>query len=65
MKQLVDRLAGKMTKQQWKSEQLEDQEIGPVLRLMQEKKHLQYKDTEGRPPRNEDNSAFPRRFEVS
>ena len=43
MKQLVHHLAGKMTKQQWKSEQLEDPEIGPVLRLLQEKKHLQYK----------------------
>ena len=32
-----------MTKQQWKAEQLEDPEIGPVLRLLQEKKHLQYK----------------------
>ena len=43
MKQLVSNLAGKMTKTQWKQEQLEDPEIGPVLRLMMEKKHLQYK----------------------
>ena len=31
MKQLVSDLAGKMTKQQWKKEQMEDLEIGPVL----------------------------------
>ena len=43
MKQLVSNLAGKMTKTQWKQEQLEDPEIGPVLKLMMEKKHLQYK----------------------
>ena len=43
MKQLINDLAGKMTKQQWKHEQLEDPEIGPVLCLLQEKKHLQYK----------------------
>ena len=45
MKQLVSNLAGKMTKSQWKQEQLEDLEIGPVLHLVQEKKHLQYKTT--------------------
>ena len=43
MKQLVSNLAGKMTKAQWKQEQLEDPEIGPVLRLLMDKKHLQYK----------------------
>ena len=43
MKQLVSSLAGKMTKAQWKHEQLEDPEIGPVLKLLMEKKHLQYK----------------------
>ena len=43
MKQLISNLAGKMTKTQWKQEQLEDPEIGPVLKLMMEKKHLQYK----------------------
>ena len=43
MKQLISNLAGKMTKAQWKQEQLEDPEIGPVLKLMMEKKHLQYK----------------------
>ena len=43
MKQLVSNLAGKMTKMQWKQEQLEDPEIGPVLKLLMEKKHLQYK----------------------
>ena len=43
MKQLVSSLAGKMTKTQWKQEQLQDPEIGPVLKLIMEKKHLQYK----------------------
>ena len=43
MKQLVSNLAGKMTKIQWKQEQLQDPEIGPVLKLVTEKKHLQYK----------------------
>ena len=43
MKQLVSTLAGKMTKNQWQNEQLQDPEIGPVLRLVLEKKHLQYK----------------------
>ena len=43
MKQLVSNLAGKMMKAQWRQEQLEDPEIGPVLRLLMEKKHLQYK----------------------
>ena len=45
MKQLISELAGKMTKQQWKVEQLDNPEIGPVLRLIQEKRHLQYKPT--------------------
>ena len=49
MKQLVSNLAEKMTKSQWKQEQLEDLEIGPVLRLVQEKKHLQYKTTKEDP----------------
>ena len=43
MKQLVSNLAGKLTKAQWKQEQLEVPEIGPVLRLLMDKKHLQYK----------------------
>ena len=43
MKQLVSKLAGKMTKSQWKIEQQEDSEIGPVLQLVQANKHLQYK----------------------
>ena len=43
LKQLVSNLAGKMTKTQWKHEQLQDPEIGPVLKLVMEKKHLQYK----------------------
>ena len=34
MKQLVADLAGKMTKQQWKKEQMDDPEIGPVIRLV-------------------------------
>ena len=43
MKQLVSSLAGKMTKTQWQKEQLTDPEIGPVLQLVLEKRHLQYK----------------------
>ena len=43
MKQLISELAGKMTKQQWKREQMEDAKIGSVLQLVQERKHLQYK----------------------
>ena len=45
MKQLVADLAGKLTKQQWKKEQMDDPEIGPVIRLVDQKKHLQYKAT--------------------
>ena len=41
MKQLVSSLAGKMTKTQWQNEQLKDPEIGPILRLVLEKRHLQ------------------------
>ena len=48
IKQLVANLAGKMTKQQWKTEQLDDPEIGPVIRLVEQKKHLQYKVTKKR-----------------
>ena len=43
MKHLVSNLAGKMMKTQWKQEQLQDPDIGPVLKLVIEKKHLQYK----------------------
>ena len=43
MKHLVSNLAGKMMKTQWKQEQLQDPDIGPVLKLVMEKKHLQYK----------------------
>ena len=43
MKQLVSSLAGKMTKTQWQKEQLQDPEIGPVLQLVLERRHLQYK----------------------
>ena len=40
--QLVDSLAGKMMKQQWKNEQESDSEIVPVLNLVKQNKHLQY-----------------------
>ena len=43
MKQLVSKLAGKMTKSQWKGEQQSDPEIGPVLKLVMANQHLQYK----------------------
>ena len=43
MKQLVSKLAGKMTKSQWKSEQQSDPEIGLVLKLVTANQHLQYK----------------------
>ena len=36
MKQLVSSLTGKMTKVQWKQEQLQDPEIGPILKLVME-----------------------------
>ena len=40
--QLVDSLTGKMTKQQWKNEQENDDEIASVLNLVRQGKHLQY-----------------------
>ena len=40
--QLVDSLAGKMTKQQWRNEQESDSEIALVLNLVKQNKHLQY-----------------------
>ena len=40
--QLVDSLAGKMTKQQWKNEHKSDSEIALVLNLVKQNKHLQY-----------------------
>ena len=43
MKQLVSKLAGKMTKAQWKIEQQNHPEIGPVLQLVIANRHLQYK----------------------
>ena len=43
MKLLVSKLAGKMTKAQWKHEQENDPEIGPVLQLVVANRHLQYK----------------------
>ena len=43
MKQLISNLAGKMAKNQWKQEQQQDPKIGPVLKLVDRKKHLQYK----------------------
>ena len=39
---LVDSLAGKMMKQQWKYEQENDSETAPVLNLVKQSKHLQY-----------------------
>ena len=40
--QLVDNLAGKMMKQQWKTEQENDDEITLALNLVRKGKHLQY-----------------------
>ena len=40
--QLVDGLAGKMAKHQWKHEQESDSEIALVLNLVKQNKHLQY-----------------------
>ena len=52
MHQVVSLLAGKLSRSDWKREQLNDVEIGPVLRLVRTKKHLQYKFTK------DDSSAF-------
>ena len=52
MHQVVSSLAGKLSRSDWKREQLNDVDIGPVLRLVRSKKHLQYKFTK------DDNSAF-------
>ena len=52
MHQVVSSLAGKLSRSDWKREQLNDVEIGPVLRLVRTKKHLQYKFTK------DDSSAF-------
>ena len=41
MHQVVSPLAGKLSRTDWKMEQLSDIEIGPVLRLVRTKKHLQ------------------------
>ena len=43
MKQLVSKLAGKISKSQWKSEQQSDPKIGLVLKLVTANQHLQYK----------------------
>ena len=43
MHQVVSPLAGKLSNMDWKKEQMDDAEIGPVLRLVRTKKHLQYK----------------------
>ena len=43
MKQLVSKLAGKMTKSQWKSEQQSDPEIGLVLKLITANQHLSFR----------------------
>ena len=48
MKQLVSKLAGKMSKSQWKSEQQSDPKIGLVLKLVTANQHLQYKFQKGR-----------------
>ena len=40
--QLVDGLASKMTRQQWKSEQKNDSKIAPVLSLVKQNIHPQY-----------------------
>ena len=42
VQQLVDSLAGKMMKQQWKNEQESDSEIALVMSLVKQNKHLQY-----------------------
>ena len=43
MRQLVDKLAGDITKVQWQKEQEVDPEIGPVVSLVKQGLHLQYK----------------------
>ena len=60
MKQLVSKLAGKMTKSQWKMEQQQDPEIGPVLQLVVASKHLQYKLQKDDNPGTENNTTFQR-----
>ena len=52
MHQVVSTLAGKLSRSDWKKEQLNDLEIGPVLKLIRAKKHLQYKFVK------EDNTGF-------
>ena len=65
MKQLVSKLAGKMTKIQWKTEQQNDLEIGPVLQLVISNQHLQYKSQKSDNPGSKiilqyrDNPYFP------
>ena len=43
MQQVVNTLAGSLTKLQWKIEQENDLEIGPVVLLVHKIEHLQYK----------------------
>ena len=43
MQQMVNTLAGSLTKPQWKIEQENDSEIGPVVSLVKKNGHLQYK----------------------
>ena len=43
MQQLVDKLAGDITKIQWRKEQEVDSKIGPVVSLVKNGQHLQYK----------------------
>ena len=43
MQQMVNTLAGSLTKSQWKIEQENDSEVGPVVSLVKKNEHLQYK----------------------
>ena len=51
MQQMVNTLAGSLTKSQWKIEQENDSEVGPVVSLVEKNEHLQYK------VKKEDNSG--------
>ena len=43
VQQMMNTLAGSLTKSQWKIEQKSDPEIGPVVLLVKKNEHLQYK----------------------
>ena len=43
MKQVVDKLSGKLTKVQWRLEQSSDPEIGPIVKLIHAGTLLQYR----------------------